>query len=287
MNFYDVLAAEKWGGGIPTINFFDLLFAQSMGGAERWKTYEGTLPATIISTGDDMRQYKIYGNVGGVGDDSGTVYGYKLDMATSDGTSATTTPIYIGDEPLYGDEYVDYGEQKVYRRTENLFNGELTQGVYNTTYGNVISSNRYVKSSKIHLNVVGYITLSFSCPNQGSTSTVTGIDGFVYFWGQRGYIGYYQATAKGTQTAQIPEGATSFAFAVGAGADGVLVPSDISNIMLVEGSTAPSTYIPYLQPTDPPVPLPALPTVEGTTIVDYAGSGTAPEKVYFEYKQKR
>lgn len=28
MNFYDVLAAEKWGGGIPTTNFFDLLFAQ-------------------------------------------------------------------------------------------------------------------------------------------------------------------------------------------------------------------------------------------------------------------
>ena len=30
MNFYDVLAAEKWGGGIPTMNFFDLLFAQYM-----------------------------------------------------------------------------------------------------------------------------------------------------------------------------------------------------------------------------------------------------------------
>jgi hypothetical protein len=30
MNFYDVLAAEKWDGGIPTINFFDLLFAQSI-----------------------------------------------------------------------------------------------------------------------------------------------------------------------------------------------------------------------------------------------------------------
>lgn len=39
-----------------------------------------------------------------------------------------------------------------------------------------------------------------------------------------------------------------------------------------------------LTPTDPPVPLPALPTVDGTTIVDYAGSGAAPEKVYFEYK---
>ena len=29
--------------------------------------------------------------------------------------STTTTPIYIGSDPLAEDEYVDYGEQKVYR----------------------------------------------------------------------------------------------------------------------------------------------------------------------------
>ena len=40
----------------------------------------------------------------------------------------------------------------------------------------------------------------------------------------------------------------------------------------------------FLKPADPPVALPALPTCKGTTIVDYAGSGTAPEKVYFEYQ---
>lgn len=67
MNFYDVLAAEKWGGGIPTTNFFDLLFAQYISG-EQWQIYEGTLPATINANGDDMRQYQIYGNTGGVGD---------------------------------------------------------------------------------------------------------------------------------------------------------------------------------------------------------------------------
>lgn len=67
MNFYDVLAAEKWDGGIPTINFFDLLFAQSISG-EQWQTYEGTLPATINANGADLRQYQVWGNVGGVGD---------------------------------------------------------------------------------------------------------------------------------------------------------------------------------------------------------------------------
>lgn len=69
MNFYDVLAAEKWDGGIPTINFFDLLFAQSMGGGEEWAVYEGALPATLNANGADLRQYQVWGNTGGVGEE--------------------------------------------------------------------------------------------------------------------------------------------------------------------------------------------------------------------------
>lgn len=152
MNFFDVLAAEKWGGGIPTINFFDLLFAQSMGGGEQWKTYEGTLPATFNANGDDIVE-------GTTAPATCIPYGYEVDMSVSDGTTSTTTPIYIGDTALQKDGYVDYQAQKVYR----MINGVLT-------------------------------------------------------------------------------------------------------------------------PTDPPIPLPALPTCKGETVVDYAGGGTAPEKVYFEYQ---
>ena len=41
-----------------------------------------------------------------------------------------------------------------------------------------------------------------------------------------------------------------------------------------------------LTPTDPPVSLPVLPTCEGTTIVDYAGSGTVPEKAFLKYRKE-
>jgi hypothetical protein len=41
-----------------------------------------------------------------------------------------------------------------------------------------------------------------------------------------------------------------------------------------------------LTPTDPPVTLPALPTAEGETVVDYAGSGTSPEKVLLKYRKE-
>lgn len=47
-------------------------------------------------------------------------HGYKLPMSVSDGTASTVTPIYIGDTPLGEDEYVDYGEQKVYRMSEGV-----------------------------------------------------------------------------------------------------------------------------------------------------------------------
>lgn len=41
-----------------------------------------------------------------------------------------------------------------------------------------------------------------------------------------------------------------------------------------------------LQPTDPPVPLPALPTCEGETVVDYTGESVAPEKVLLKYRKE-
>ena len=50
--------------------------------------------------------------------------------------------------------------------------------------------------------------------------------------------------------------------------------------------TLPSEYIPYITPTDPPVPIPALPTIQGETIIDYNPSTTPavePEKMYIKY----
>ena len=90
-------------------------------------------------------------------------YGYAVPMSVSDGTTSTTTPIYIGNDPLGEDEYVDYGSGKIYR---------MSGGV--------------------------------------------------------------------------------------------------------------------LTPTDPPVPLPELPTVDGTTIIDFAGQSAAvPERVEMKYRKER
>lgn len=42
-----------------------------------------------------------------------------------------------------------------------------------------------------------------------------------------------------------------------------------------------------LTPTDPPVPLPALPTVDGINIVDYAGQSAAvPSRLVAKYRKE-
>lgn len=95
---------------------------------------------------------------------------------------------------------------------------------------------------------------------------------------------------------------------------------DVQGVMFIPGTTPPDKYQPYsdtttpiyigdepldkdeyvdyttqkvyrmingvLTPTDPPAPLPALPTCNGTTSVSYAGSGTAPEKVFLKYRKE-
>ena len=401
MNFYDVLAAEKWSGGIPTTNFFDLLFAQSISG-EQWQVYEGTLPATINANGDNLRQYQIHGNTGGVGDDSGTagyvipmnvrslniydfaetswsadgtilndsgepislegshyttnfipvepgevyylagslanetrwrVYFYDSDkswirrtgsksprstrviamdenasyfqlqvgtdiVSTSDWNFVhsrtapekyqpyfnTTTPIYISDDPLEADEYVDYATGKIYRRTVNEFDKD-NAAVYNAyidyNYSKWIKIESGAKTVKIPCLPQTQYTLSV--PSELSVFRIaesansdieptTGSGSAISIITKNDNSKYTFTTAQNTQCL-IFQG------------NGALLDEWFNGLMLAKGDTAPETYTPYLQPTDPPVPLPALPTCEGTTVIDYAGQSVAPEKVVLEYKK--
>ena len=374
MNFYDVLAAEKWGGGIPTINFFDLLFAQSMGGGEQWQTYEGTLPATLNANGDDMRQYQIYGATGGVGDvtknkldkrlitnnypgtsignvqlsvkpntpytlktncpryssgaliffddktsgsttsdngvwdgqartitsTSGGVlyvryrgnnsgydltsysymltegttppenyvpYGYEVDISTSDGTNVTTTPIYIGNEPLWAVgnyvDYTDYQNQKVVRAIKKYVltgneNWEEITGTY--------ASRTYFRYIFAPINYCVRHVCTSSHFTQTSITTATTTVGFDAF---------DSSSVNGEVLAIRPSNVRTTTLA------------DFKAWLAAQYSAGTPVTIwcalTTAEEEDPPVSLPALPTVEGETIIDYAGESVAPEKVYFEY----
>lgn len=201
-------------------------------------------------------------------------FGYEADISISDGTNATTTPIYIGSDPLGKDEYVDYQAGKVFKRTENLLN--------------------YLEIDYEH-----------SWDNSGQKAPPTGTNNFaspmIAVVPGRTYLRTYDLSPTGnvffTYDAQKnflsrESAGNNLPFTVGQNVAYITYNIPVRNdrlpelYMLTEGSTAPSTCIPYLQPTDPPVPFPALPTCEGTTIVDYAGSGTAPDKVLLNYRKE-
>lgn len=410
MNFYDVLAAEKWGGGISTMNFFDLLFAQSVGGGKNWQVYEGTLPATINANGSDLRQYQVWGNTGGVGDKTAqlfdkisayeagyytsngtfvysagvitydyfpvealTEYFYKafnatpssaesertihvnffdsqksfisrfLDIGTALSTKNVTTPqncafarlsvnkilsnIVFGTVPFetfvpFGHE-VDIGVKSGNVMPSALAETKTLNGVTITCDG----EGRYSISGETDQNTdIVFDIPSFTVP----VSIYNGGDGFLMLHNTafsnvnldflyNGTIKEAWSLAMANRTSTnfsrlsgIPINAIRFHVTSGT-VNGIVCPMFTNN-----GESTPVKYQPYsstttpiyigdeplekdeyvdyqagkvyrmidgvLTPTDPPVPLPALPTCEGTTIVDYAGSGTAPEKVYFEYQ---
>lgn len=271
MNFYDVLAAEKWGGGIPTINFFDLLFAQSISG-EQWQVYEGTLPATLNANGSDLRQYQIYGADGGVGDDSGTAYGYVVPMSVQMGE--------LRQDVVQGGWTVGSGNSVVFYNTGDVAPLRCCVGKF------------YVDSTKTYKISVVPSSLQFGVRAANANDTQLFDTGWVE-------NPVYELTPTATMrwigiTIRKPDNSN-------------ITPADVQCVKIItsEATTIPiyigsnpletDEYVSYseqkiyrmnggvLIPTDPPVPLPALPTCEGTTIVDYAGQSVAPEKVLLEY----
>ena len=202
---------------------------------------------------------------------------YNLDVLTfTEGTtppdkyqpySSTTTPIYIGDEPLEKDEYVDYAEQKVYRRTVNRFDISA-QTLIDATGTGTMRTGVY-----LGFLAVGQYTLTFDAPHNYSLF-ITRKNGNTY-------------TFQDVKKSQLP-----FTFLVNSGDEIIIRLSNtqtfeqqqFTNICVTPGTTPPETYVPYYQPTDPPIPLPEISTFSNTnTVLDYDGT-PAPSFVVATYK---
>jgi hypothetical protein len=251
VNFFEILYAQKNGAALPA-NFFDLLFAKGFTPAIEWGEYDGTLPAQYSANGSALADYRIYGAAGGVGDR--TENGYVIPISVSDGTTSTTTQIYIGSDPLdaignYAD-YVDYREGKIVRSVLNyVFDG--TEPVWRAI-------NDWVElfASNITLNIVVNSDVRSQSP-----------DGNVLF---------QSITYGGSPVIRIT-------------VDGISVAADIMPYLksLYDNGTPAIMWYASLEPVevDPPIPLPALPTINGTTITDYAGQSAAPSRFYAKYQK--
>lgn len=225
-------------------------------------------------------------------------YGYKLPMTVSDGNTEQTVPVYIGENQLDAGEYVSYGEQKIYKRTDNLFmllddmkdakNWELVMSVYEayfiyyhfspeqltylknvgTVYGKAFKKEggQYIPRTvlaitkkKLSSGVTDDMRLIYS-----NGITVNYIHDFTQDVDAYLCIGYGPGITEETKQ--------------------FFVDAILNNFDIMLSSTAPVEYIPYLQPTDPPVPLPQIPTIDGTTVIDYDGD-PKPSQMYVKYRR--
>lgn len=113
-SFWEILKSSK---NLKASDAFAELWGKSI--ADSWDiiTITGTLPLTFEAKGEALKNYLVHGTAEGAGvvTESGEPTGYQIPLTVTSGEESTTIPIYIGDGKLYEDEYVDFGEQKIYR----------------------------------------------------------------------------------------------------------------------------------------------------------------------------
>lgn len=149
-------------------------------------------------------------------------------------------------------------------RTENWFDADSThQGYYNNS-GNFVANNKYICSQPIIVNEQNYTISAVNSYTGGGY-----IFQLVYFDANDEYISLDSANLYGagkkSLMGSVPSSATKMI---------AVVTSDSSERMLVAGSTAPTSYIPYGY---------KLPLTSGNTPVDiYIGDDTISAEEYVD-----
>jgi hypothetical protein len=186
-------------------------------------------------------------------------YGYKLPFTLTSGTESKDTDIYIGDSKLGAEEYVDYEEQKMYKRTAQLLppyemdEGASQKGYYLTLAGIVAAS------STAYNYVTGYIGVlpleTYALKNFPGNSTA-----ICYYDTNKEYVSGETYNNRGSFTVTTPANCQFVRMTA--------QDRDPNTNVFVKGNEIPETYIPYLQPTDPPLPFPELEAYKGTNTLD-------------------
>lgn len=181
-----------------------------------------------------------------------------------------TTPIYIGDDPLekvgnYAD-YVDYQAQKVVRVIKKYVltgneNWEEITGAY--------ASRKYFRWIFAPINYcIRHVCVSSHFTQVAITTSTTTV----------GFDVFDLTSVNGEVLAIRPSGVQSTTL-------------EDFKAWLAEQYAAgtPVTVwcaLTVAEEADPPVPLPALPTCEGETVIEYTGQSVALEKVLLKYRKE-
>lgn len=253
--------------------------------------YTGSLPITIRANGDALLDYRIYGASGGVGEpaENGEPAGYKLPMTVYkqefmvtgdmlDQSNWTLSPHfdYAPSYFIYFDisDFISKSEcdVKIYKNfTQNYTPQQLVVALTDDIYMTVDTNFRILNNNGVILNKK-FDFLSWTK---------------IYLC-----IGYgYGYKNEGDKQLKINELFENWKI--------LIAPTSQtreSTVYIGENQLAENEYVSFsdqkiykdvsgtLTPTDPPVPLPDIPTIDGTTIIDYDGD-PKPSQMYVKYRR--
>lgn len=208
-------------------------------------------------------------------------YGYKLSLTVN----GVEYPIYIGDKSLVKDEYVDSTTGKIYRRTENLSPPE-EEWMDEWIWGDgTIHPSTEIKTSPF-IDVSTCETCIMEVFSTETEWAAAGYRAMAFYDENKQYLGWIGGGGGQTLTpnsterwSEFPAGTVYVRIGCSHG-DQPFYPQ------LVSGYTPTHQFYPYLVPTDPPAPFPQIPTVAGTTVIDYNGE-PKPEKVELTYRKPK
>ena len=215
----------------------------------------GTIEGYLTQNGTPTESVPIYPEANGVELPNGKyeVYICKIPLSISDGTNTSSCDLYVGSTKLGEEEYVDFSEQKIYKRTVQLFNKNAPDnyiGYYLQESGGYYATSNYL---------VAYIPCTAGISYTMSNLSTAQSNAYIgYCDASKNVLGTIADTRIGTTdiTVTAPNGAAYLAVSI-------RYVTTLDTAIVVEGSTAADQYYPYYEIIDPPAPFPAIQAYKG------------------------
>ncbi|MBR1864511.1 MAG: hypothetical protein IJ806_10535 [Ruminococcus sp.] len=258
----EILRAAK---GLPAGNGIELVFGLSLRPERGVNEYTGPLPAAIATAAGMMMDYRIYGTEEGCGTASGQ--GYKLTVSSN----GIPCEISLGHDKLMKDEYVDYGSNRIMRRTAQLIGPDALDPENGWEKGVLLRYNGVSVSAETFA-AYGFIPVEpdtvYYRRQSGNQSSVAGI---WYYDEDKQLISAERFTGVAISVT-TPENCRYVRFSYYRG-----LTFDYFGRSEI---TAAEDIPPYYSQEQPAVQLPVIPAFAGTTLIT---SPDVPEKVYLKY----
>ena len=185
-------------------------------------------------------------------------YGYKLPLTSG----STPVDIYIGDDTLSDEEYVDSGTGKIYRRP-NLYDINATD-----------TSKGYLSESYLYGNTIGSNPNWFVSEYMPISANTDYVASGLIDVGTSGVIATINIYDNNKQLERYKTIDSSGDTEINSGVNGAFIRisarNEHKNTVVVKTKNA--------VPTDPPVPFPQIPTAAGSTTISWVGEGLAPSE---------